>query len=106
MIQKAIRVLAFIPCAAVILGGCALKATTVKSEKFEIPFEFQVQNQKTLPAGEYRVEQESGSELATLVNTKTGERVNFLRPATTHQQGKTHLVFENKAGGHNLKQVS
>jgi hypothetical protein len=106
MIQKAIRVLAFIPCAAVILGGCALKASTVKSEKFEIPFEFHVQNHKMLPAGEYRVEQEAGSQLASLVNTKTGERVNFLRPANTHEEGKTHLVFENKAGGHNLKQVS
>jgi hypothetical protein len=106
MIQKAIRVFALVSGAAVTLSGIALQASTVKTEKFEIPFAFQVQNHKTLPAGEYRVEREQGSEIETLVNTKTGERVNFLLPAGTHKDGKAHLVFENTAGGHLLKQVS
>jgi hypothetical protein len=106
MIQKAIRVFGLIPCAALILGGVALEASTIKSEKFEIPFEFQVQNHKTLPAGEYQVEQTAGSPIASLVNTRTGERVNFFRPATTHKEGRAHLEFENNASGHTLKQVS
>jgi hypothetical protein len=78
----------------------------LKSEKVEIPFAFSVQNQKTLPPGLYQVEQELGSEIASLVNTKTGERVNFLRPDTTHEKGKAHLVFENTARGHALKSIS
>jgi hypothetical protein len=106
MIQKAIRVFALIPCAAFALSGIALHATMVKSEKFQIPFEFQLQNHKTLPAGEYRVEHAQGSEIEQLVNTKTGERVNFLVPAGTHKEGKAHLVFVNTPGGHLLKEIS
>ena len=87
------------------LGASGLQAA-VKSEKFEIPFDFQVQRHKTLPAGEYQIEQATGSAFATLVNTKTGEEVEFLRPATTHQQGKARLVFENTENGHTLKQIS
>ena len=106
MIQKAIRVFALIPCAAFALSGIALQASTVKSEKFKIPFEFQLQNHKTMPAGEYRVEHEQSSQIEVLINTKTGERVNFLLPAGTHKEGKAHLVFENTASGHLLKEVS
>jgi len=106
MIQIAIRALGLLPCAAVMLGGCALQASTVQSEKFRIPFEFQVQKHKTLPAGEYQVQQAAGSELAILVNTKTGERVQLLRPSATHEQGKTRLIFENGENGHSLKQIS
>jgi len=105
MFQKAIRVFALIPCAALVFGG-ALQASTVKSEKIEIPFAFSVQNHKTLPAGEYQVEQASGSELASLVNTKTGERVQFIRPQTTHKEGRARLTFENTASGHSLKSIS
>jgi hypothetical protein len=59
-----------------------------------------------LPPGQYQVEQVEGSEIASLVNTKTGERVNFLRPENTHERGKAHLVFENTAEGHSLKSIS
>jgi hypothetical protein len=105
MVKKAIRVSALAACAALVMGG-VLQASTLKSEKVEIPFAFSVQNQKTLPPGLYQVEQELGSEIASLVNTKTGERVNFLRPDTTHEKGKAHLVFENTARGHALKRIS
>jgi hypothetical protein len=105
MEKKAIRVFALIPCAALLIAG-VLQASTVKSEKVEIPFAFSVQHHKVLPAGEYRVEQSSDSAIASLVNTKTGERVQFLRPRTTHQEGKAHLVFENTAQGHELKSIS
>jgi hypothetical protein len=78
----------------------------VKSEKFAIPFAFEVQNHKTLPAGEYQVEQAAGSELAVLENVQTGKRVQFIRSSSTHEQGKTRLVFENTAAGHELKAIS
>jgi hypothetical protein len=84
------------------LGASALQASTVKSEKFEIPFAFHVQKHKTLPAGEYQIQQASGSELAFLVNTKTGERVQFIRSQATHEEGKARLVFENSE----LKRIS
>ena len=106
MIHNAIRVFALVSSAALTLSGIALQASTVKSENFEIPFSFQVQNHKMLPAGEYRVEHEHGSAIETLVNTKTGERVSLLQPAGLHKEGRAHLVFENTAGGHLLKQVS
>ena len=105
MVKKAIRVFALVPCAALLVGG-VLQASTLKSEKVEIPFAFSVQNYKVLPAGEYQIEQQSGSDLASLVNTKTGERVQFLRPQTMHEPGKAHLVFENSTHGHLLKSIS
>jgi hypothetical protein len=105
MVQRSIRVSAWLPGAALLLGALALQASTVQSEKFQIPFEFQVQH-KTLPAGQYQVQQATGSDLAFLVNSKTGERIEFLRPSTTREEGKTRLVFENTENGHALKQIS
>jgi hypothetical protein len=97
---------ALLPCAALILGASALQATTVKSEKFEIPFEFKVQKLQTLPAGEYEVQQAGGSDFAILVNRKTGQRVQFLRPPNTHEEGKARLIFENNENGYSLKRIS
>jgi hypothetical protein len=106
MTRDKIRVFALLPCFALIAGASALQASTVKSEKFEIPFNFQVQKTRTLPAGEYQVQQDEGSQFATLVNTRTGDRVQLLRPSNTHKEGKARLVFENTASGHELKQIS
>ena len=106
MVINSIRVSAFISCAALLLAG-ALQASTIKSEKVEIPFAFSVQNHRImLPPGQYQVEQQQGTEVASLVNTKTGERVSVLRPENTHEKGKAHLVFENTAEGHSLKSIS
>ena len=106
MVINATRVFAFIPCAALLVSG-ALQASTIKSEKVEIPFAFSVQNNRVmLPPGQYQVEQQQGSEVASLVNTKTGERVNVLRPENTHEKGKAHLVFVQTAEGHSLKSIS
>ena len=104
MSQNTIRVSVLLPCAALLAG--ALHASTIKSENIAIPFEFRVQHHKMMPAGEYRVEQEQGSDIASLVNTKTGERIQFLRPATTHKEGHARLVFEDNANGHVLKRIS
>jgi hypothetical protein len=106
MNKTATRAFAFISTAALLLSASTLHASTVKSEKFQIPFDFQVQKQKTLPAGEYQVQQATGSEVAILVNTRTGERVELLRPTSTHEEGKTRLVFESTENGHSLKQIS
>lgn len=105
MVQKAIRAFALVPCAALLLSG-VLQASTLKSEKVEIPFAFSVQHHKVMPAGVYQLEQASGSEIATLVNTTTGDRVELLRPQATHEQGKAKLVFESNAQGHELKGIS
>jgi hypothetical protein len=99
-------VFALIPAAALLLGAVSLQASAVKSEKFEIPFPFEVLHQKTLPAGEYRVEQAMNSDLAVLVNTKTGERVQFVRSTGMHREGKTTLQFADTKDGKELKGIS
>jgi hypothetical protein len=99
---KAFRAFVILPCAALVLSTFALQAAAVKTETFAIPFQFQVQKQ-TMPAGEYRINQAQGSDIAQLVNTKTGQRVEFIRPTTTHQQGKARLVFE---GGENHRSLT
>ena len=105
MKQRTLRAFALLPCAALILGASAMQASTIKSDKIEIPFEFKVQH-KTLPAGQYEVQQAGGSDFAILVNRKTGERVQFLRPSNTHEEGKARLIFENDENGHSLKRIS
>ena len=99
MIRKAIG-------ASILLACVALQASTVKSEKFKIPFEFQVQNHTTMPAGEYQIQQAEGSDIVLLVNTKTGERLQFIRPPSAHREGKARLVFEEGEHGHVLKGIS
>lgn len=105
MMLKAIRVFAVIPAAALLIGG-ALQASTLKSEKIEIPFAFSVEHSTMLPPGEYQVQQQSGSQFAALVNVKTGQSVQVLRPSNTHKEGKARLLFENTAQGHSLKSIS
>jgi hypothetical protein len=86
------------------MGVSALRAAATMSENFNIPFAFQVQNH-TMPAGEYRIQQEEGESFATLVNTRTGARIQMLRPANTHQQGKARLVFEGGPGRPSLTRI-
>jgi hypothetical protein len=108
MKQITLRAFAFLPCAALILGASAVQASTVKSDRFEIPFAFQVQSHKMLPAGEYQVQQAEGSELAILVNRRTGESFRFIRPSSTAagKEGKFRLMFESTETGQLLKQIS
>jgi hypothetical protein len=93
-------------CSAVILSCAALaiQAAAIESEQFEIPFAFHVQKE-ALPAGVYQIQQADGSNIAVLVNKKTGERVDFIRPAATHKEGKARLVFEYVESGRLLKQI-
>jgi hypothetical protein len=105
MIQRRIHAFALMPCAALILGASGLQASALQSDKFEIPFEFKVEKHKTLPAGQYEIQQAAGSEIAILTNRKTGQRVQFVRPASTHEEGKAHLIFEKNENGHSLKRI-
>lgn len=83
-----------------------LQASTIQTERFDIPFAFHFQDQhKSLPSGQYQIKQEAGSSLAVLVNTKTGERVAFIRPPATHPEGKARLIFENRKDVHSLRRI-
>ena len=96
MIKNAVGVSVLLACAALIP---ALQASPVTSETFNIPFEFQVQHSHTiLPAGEYQIQETAESPIVFLVNTKTGKRVQFIRPAPVHQGGKARLIFETVEG--------
>jgi hypothetical protein len=103
--KRILRAFALLPCAALILGTSALQASTVRSDKFQIPFSFKAQNH-VMAAGDYDVEQATGSDFVILTNRKTGERVRYLRPSDVREAGKARLVFENKQDGHLLKQIS
>jgi hypothetical protein len=105
MINRTLRAFALLPCAALIFGASRSQASAVQSDKFEIPFEFKVQKHKTLPAGEYEIQQAAGSQIAILTNRKTGERVQFVRSPSTHEEGKARLIFENNENGHFLKRI-
>jgi hypothetical protein len=97
MIQRTLLALGLLSCAAL--------AFAADSERFDIPFAFRVQNRVTLPAGTYQVRHASGSNTAVLVNTETGQRVELMCPATTHQEGKTRLVFEEDEKGTLLRRI-
>jgi hypothetical protein len=84
-------------------GG--LNATTFYSAKVAIPFNFKVGN-ISLDAGEYRVYQEFGKDIAYVINLKTGHRVQMLRSAGGDTQGRARLRFENKDGVQILTAVS
>jgi hypothetical protein len=88
---------------AMTLGSVSsLKADISRTKAVTIPFEFRV-DKKAMPSGEYRIEQEIGTEIATLVNTKTGARVRVLRPSSQRQYGKAILTFVPGKGGMSLK---
>ena len=92
--------------AALFLGGMVLQASTIVSEKFDLPFAFHIgKNSRVLPAGEYRVRREPNSPLAVLTNLKTGERAQVMSSQNTHETGKTKLVFANENNGISLKDI-
>jgi hypothetical protein len=82
-----------------------LNAAGYVSENIAIPFEFKV-DKLTLPAGEYRVEQDFGKYLVSIVNIQTGRRVQFLRECGTRTPGRAKLIFEPTGYGYKLSKVS
>ena len=103
--KKTIRSLSIGLGLAAIFATSNLNATGYVSENIAIPFEFKVQK-LTLPAGEYRVEQEFGKYMVSLINLQTGRRVQLLRDYGAGTPGRTKLVFETTQQGYTLKRVS
>jgi hypothetical protein len=100
--SKAIRTFALVLGSAALYSGSQLQAATRRSESVTVPFAFQVQN-TTLPAGQYRVEQQFGTEIASIVNVKTRRSVQILRPATSRVDGSTELTFVQDQNGYRVK---
>jgi hypothetical protein len=90
--------------AAIFTTG-SLNATTYYSQRVEIPFEFRV-GKHTYGAGTYRIEQDFGKEVAYLVNMKTGQRFQMMRPLNTRTPGSGTLEFELAYGVRTLKRIS
>jgi hypothetical protein len=82
-----------------------LNATGYVTENIAVPFEFKV-DKLTLPAGEYRIEEEFGKYIVSIVNVKTGRRIQFLRDNSRRQPGRAKLVFEPTGQGYRLARVS
>jgi hypothetical protein len=81
-----------------------LNATEVVSQNIAVPFEFKVEKM-TLPAGEYRVEQDFGKYVVSVVNIRTGQRVRILRDSGLPGAGNTKLRFEPTGQGYKLTRV-
>src|SRR5690242_8967780 len=76
------------------------------TQNIAIPFEFKV-DKLTLPAGEYRVEQDFGKYLVSIVNVNTGRRVQVLRDYPAYNRdGRAKLIFEPTGQGYRLAKVS
>jgi hypothetical protein len=99
----------FFRTAALALGAIAMTATSLNAAGYEatkvsIPFSFRVAK-KTLPPGNYRIDQEYGTEIATLTNLQTAERVKVLRSNSVHERGTVRLIFHSDANGYTLASV-
>ena len=90
---------------AAIFAPGNLNASGYVTENIAVPFEFRV-DKLTLPAGEYRVEQDFGHYFVSIINVKTGRRVHFLRDNTQRKAGRAKLIFEPTGQGYKLAKVS
>jgi hypothetical protein len=88
-----------------IFATTGLQAADYRTEKVNIPFEFKV-GKHLFSAGDYRVEQDAGKDIAYLVNVRTGERAQLMRPLQSRIPGKSTLVFETNYGVRVLKGLS
>lgn len=100
--NKAIRAFALVMGSAAFYSGSQLPAAVRRSDPVTIPFEFKVEN-VTLPAGEYRVERDTGSEIARLVNVKTRRSIQMLRSDAGSPDGKLSLTFVHDGSGYRVK---
>jgi hypothetical protein len=90
---------------AAIFAPINVNAAEYVSENIAVPFDFRV-DKMTLPAGEYRVEQEFGKYIVSIVNVKNGHRVQFLRDMAQPTPGRAKLVFAPTGQGYKLARVS
>jgi hypothetical protein len=91
--------------ASVFAAGNLSAAPGYATKNIAVPFEFKVEK-TTLPAGEYRVEQEFGGYIVTIVNVQTGRRVQMLRDNSQRIPGRAKLIFEPTGQGMKLARVS
>jgi hypothetical protein len=90
---------------AAVFAVPSLNAASIVSERMTIPFDFRVAK-TSLPSGIYRVERDFGKPVVTLVNVKTGQRVQVLRNDNDRVPGRTKLLFESTGQGYSLKRLS
>ena len=84
------------------LGVAALGFGEGRVWNVTIPYQFHI-DKKTLPAGEYQLEQSTGSDIATLINLKTREKVQMIRPMTIQVPGKAYFTLVPDKDGYRLK---
>lgn len=102
MTKQTIRNFAFAAAAAFVFTAGTAQAEHRRSQPVVISQEFHVDNVK-MPAGEYRIEQDSMSEFAALVNTETGKKVLFLRPRNLRTPGKVTVRLKPGKSGMEAK---
>jgi hypothetical protein len=90
---------------AAIFAPASLNASGIVTENIAVPFEFKV-DKLTLPAGEYRLEQDFGNPIVSIVNVRTGRRVQVLRDNSLRTPGRAKLIFEPTGQGYKLSKVS
>lgn len=100
--NSAIRAFALIIGSATVYSGAQLSASVSRSEPVTIPFDFKVEK-TTMPAGEYRVERETGSEITRLVNVRTRRSVQMLRSNANGFDGKVGLTFTRDGSSYRVK---
>ena len=87
-----------------IFAAGSLNAAGLYSSNVTIPFEFKA-GKTVFGAGQYRVDQEFGKDIAYVVNLQTGRRAQVLRSSGTSAAGRANLVFEHRDGVRFLKKL-
>lgn len=95
-----------------VLAGLGLTAAftagnlnaSMVTKNVSIPFEFKV-DKTTMPAGEYRLEQDFGDLRMWVINVKTGQRVLVLRDNSRREEGRARMIFEPTGQGYKLTRV-
>lgn len=82
-----------------------MNAADVASKTIAVPFAFQV-DRATLPAGHYRVEQNIGKQVVSLVNLQTGHRALIMRENVGEPTGNATLTFEKIGRVYKLSRIS
>lgn len=102
MTKQTIRNFVLAAAAAVVLSTGTAYAEQHRSRTVTINHDFLVDNTR-MPAGDYRVYQDTMSEFASLVNTKTGQKVLFLRPRNIRTPGQVTVMFVPAENGVKIK---
>jgi hypothetical protein len=102
MTNKLVYALALAFGAATLGSVNSLRAETTRTQPVNIPFDFHVAK-KAMPSGSYRLEQDFGTEIATLVNVKTGQRIRIMRSSARRAAGKAIFQLIPDRDGYRLK---